>query len=424
MASARWAGSSGLHPVAGSMLRTADCIGWSGVEHRGFFLIADITGYTTYLGESELEHARQTLTDLLELVVDQTRPPLTVAQLEGDAVLSYALAEGFVTAQTFLERIEETYVEFRRAIDLMVLNNTCNCNACANVSALDLKFFLHYGSFAIQPVGDIRQLVGSDVNLIHRLLKNSVTVDTGIRAYLLLTEAAVTGLGVDTSAEAMVAHREAVPDFGEITVEVKDMHPVYEAAKRVGQAFYAPEDVLMTLATEVPLPIEHVWNYANQSEIRNIIIGSDRYEVMDRKNDRVGAGSTYQCYHGNMIVTQLVMEWLPFERVVLQQMAPIPGRRPTLSILDLRFAESYEGTRLSLIVTKPTGPLLQRSLARLMMTARRSRTQTDLDAFRDRIVEDYASKHQHQETQQGIPHSLIGSAARESVNESQADLRE
>lgn len=394
------------------------------MEHRGFFLIADITGYTTYLGESELEHARQTLTDLLELVVGQMRPPLTVAQLEGDAVLSYAFAEGFVTAQTFLERIEETYVEFRRAIDLMVLNNTCKCNACANVSTLDLKFFVHYGSFAIQPVGDVRQLVGSEVNLVHRLLKNSVTSDTGIRAYLLFTEAAVDALDLDTVAERMVGHQESVPDFGEMTVQVKDMHPVYEAAKRVAPTFYEPEDVLMTLATEVPLPIQHVWNYANQSEIRNIITGSDSYEVLDRKNERVGAGSTYQCYHGDMIVTQLVMEWLPFERVVLRQRAPLPGRRPTHSILDLRFTEIEGGTRLSLAVTKPTGPLLQRWLARLMMTARRSRTRADMDEFRARIVEDYASKHQHQETPQDFPDSLIGSAAHESLNESQAAFRE
>lgn len=201
----------------------------------------------------------RTLTDLLELVVDQTRPPLTVAQLKGDAVLSYAFTEGFVTAQTFLERIEETYVEFRRAIDLMVLNNTCKCNACANVSALDLKFFVHYGSFAIQPVGTITQLVGSDVNLIHRLLKNSVTSSTG-----------------------------------------------------------------KTLVTEIPMPLEHVWNYANQSRFRNVIIGSDSYEVVGRKNRRVGAGRTYQCYHGKVTVIQLVMEWLPFERVVLQQLIPIP----------------------------------------------------------------------------------------------------
>lgn len=36
----------------------------------------------------------------------------------------------------------------------MVLNNRCQCAACANVSALDLKFFVHYGEFAIQKLGD------------------------------------------------------------------------------------------------------------------------------------------------------------------------------------------------------------------------------------------------------------------------------
>lgn len=399
-----------------------NCIGWSGVEHRGFFLIADITGYTTYLGESELEHARQTLTDLLELVVDQTRPPLTVAQLEGDAVLSYAFTEGFVTAQTFLERIEETYVEFRRAIDLMVLNNTCKCNACANVSALDLKFFVHYGSFAIQPVGSITQLVGSDVNLVHRLLKNSVTSSTGIKAYLLLTEPALDALGLDSDAEETVAHLEVVPDFGEIAVMVKDMHPVYEATKGFERAFYEPEDVLMTLVTDIPMPLEHVWNYVNQSRFRNVIIGSDSFEVVDRKNGRVGAGSTYQCYHGKMTVTQLVMEWLPFERVVLQQLIPIPGRRPTHTIIDLQFSITDEGTRFSQTATKPTGPLLQRSLARLMMTARRSRTQADMDEFRGQILEDYAADHQHRETQGAIPSSLFETAASDSLEDSQADV--
>lgn len=392
------------------------------MERRGFFLIADITGYTMYLGESELEHARQTLTDLLELVVDQTRPPLTVAQLEGDAVLSYAFTEGFVTAQTFLERIEATYVEFRRAIDLMVLNNTCKCNACANVSALDLKFFVHYGSFAIQPVGSITQLVGSDVNLVHRLLKNSVTSSTGIRAYLLLTESAVGALGLDPDAEETVAHLEVVPDFGEITVMVKDMHPVYEATKLVERTFYGPEDVLMTLVTDIPMPLEHVWNYANQSEFRNVITGSDSYEVVDRKNGRVGSGSTYQCYHGKMNVIQLVMEWLPFERVVLQQLAPIPGRRPTHSIIDLRFSSTDEGTRLSLTATKPTGPFVQRSLARIMMTARRSRTRADMNEFRKQIIEDYTTDHQHQETQGAIPSSLFETAASDSLKDSQAHV--
>ena len=169
------------------------------------------------------------------------------------------------------------------------------------------------------------------------------------------------------------------------------------------------------------MPIEHVWNYANQSRFRNLIIGSDSYEVLDRKNGRVAAGSTYQCYHGKMIVNQLVMEWLPFQRVALQQLIPMPGRRPTQTILDLQFAPIDEGTRLSQTATKPTGPLIQRSLAKLMMTARRSRAQADMDEFRDRIVEDYTANHQHQETHWEFASSAIKAAAFDSLKHNQAN---
>ena len=42
--------------------------------YEGYLLIADITGYTRYLSASELEHAQETLTALLELLVENTRP--------------------------------------------------------------------------------------------------------------------------------------------------------------------------------------------------------------------------------------------------------------------------------------------------------------------------------------------------------------
>ncbi len=360
-------------------------------EHRGFVLIADITGYTTYLTESELVHAQGTLTDLLELLVDHTRPPFVVAQLEGDAVMSYAFEDGFVDAQTFLERVEETYVEFRRAIDLMVLNNTCQCNACANVSALDLKFFVHHGTFVIQPVGDVRQLVSADINLIHRLLKNTVTSATGHKAYLLLTQPVVEGLGLDPEIEGFSPHAETVPDFGELSVWVKDMHPAYQEARESERRLYEPGQVLATLEVDIPLPVEQVWAYANQSEFRNEIIGSDSYEILDRRSGRVSEGSTYLCYHGKMTVTQVVLDWVPFRRVALRQFM-FPGRRPTTTILDLRFSPSDAGTRFSEVVIRPAGPPLRRLVAGLMLRRAGTGAQKWMEAFRDRIVEDYHSR--------------------------------
>jgi uncharacterized protein YndB with AHSA1/START domain len=386
----------------------------SDVEKRGFVLIADITGYSAYLGDSELEHAQQTLTDLLEVLLDQAQYPFVFSQLEGDAVMSYALASDVEDPQQFLERMEETYVEFRRAIDLMVLNNTCQCAACANVGSLDLKFFVHFGSFVIQPVSELNQLVGSDVNLIHRLLKNTVTAETGIRAYLLLTEPAVNALALDPVHEEMVSHPEETTDFDVIKVWVRDMHPVYENANSERRSFYEPDQLLLSIDTVIPVPIEEVWRYSNQSEFRNTIIGSDSYDVVDRRGVRVGEGSTYQCYHGNMTVKQLVLDWRPFQRVILEQLVPLPGK-PTTSIIEFTFEETANGTRFTETVAKPTGPPVQRLLATAMMTARRKRSQTDLEAFRDQVTADYLASHQIDGEPVQIDQALIRSAAANSL---------
>lgn len=84
----------------------------------GVLLIADITGYTVYLRDSELEHAHGVLSDLISVLVAGTRPPLTVSNLQGDAVFSYGI-EVAVGGQTFVEMVESTYVAFRRALDEM-----------------------------------------------------------------------------------------------------------------------------------------------------------------------------------------------------------------------------------------------------------------------------------------------------------------
>ena len=176
---------------------------------HGYFLIADITGYTQYLNASELEHAQQTLTALLNLLISRTKPPLIISRLAGDAVISYGLRDAFLQGQTFVEMLEDTYVGFRRAIDLMVRNTTCPCNACRNIKSLDLKFFVHYGEFGVQKLDAHDELIGSDVNMIHRLLKNSVKEKTGIQAYTLYTDAAIRQLGLTDAIGSLVPHQES-----------------------------------------------------------------------------------------------------------------------------------------------------------------------------------------------------------------------
>ena len=164
---------------------------------RGCLLIADITGYTGFLNESELEHAQDSLTSLLNVLIGHTKPPLAISRLEGDAVISYALQRSFTQGQVLVDMIEATYVSFRQALERMVLNTTCTCNACRNIANLDLQFFVHHGEFMRQALGGHDELVGRDVNIVHRIAKNTIAATTGIRAYTAYTRQAIDGLGLD-----------------------------------------------------------------------------------------------------------------------------------------------------------------------------------------------------------------------------------
>lgn len=391
-----------------------------GVEHLGYILIADITGYTVYLNESELDHAKGTLTDLLELLIEETKPPLVINRLEGDAVFSYGLDEGFLSAQTFLESIEDTYVAFRRAIELMVLNNTCECSACANVSKLDLKFFLHHGTFALQTVGDNEELMGTDVNVIHRLLKNSVTEDTGIRAYILCTDAAESALGLDGLSETLVEHTENVADFGEVRVWIRDMHPVYEARRDEAASELSPDEVVAEDHIEIAVPREVVWDYLNQTEFRNYLLGSDRFEVQKKNDGLIGPGSVYQCYHGKKQISQVVLDWQPFERILVQTRPPLPGRRPAVFTTSVRLEPTANGTRMEMLHGDPSGPRLKKALIRRMLTSSKMRDQSrrDLEEFRSRIESDHSVRRSRLHSPAELPHDLIGAAAAASLRDS------
>ena len=56
---------------------------------HGYLVIADISGFTSYLAKVELEHAHEILTDLLETIVKELKTLLTICKLEGDAVFAY-----------------------------------------------------------------------------------------------------------------------------------------------------------------------------------------------------------------------------------------------------------------------------------------------------------------------------------------------
>ena len=359
-------------------------------EQQGFLFVSDITGYTAYLNQSELEHARGTLTDLMGVLIEASGRPLTVAKLEGDAVFSYGFADAFSSGQTFLELVETTYVRFRRAIASMVLNNTCQCNACANVRSLDLKFVVHYGKFLFQDFGDRTDLIGPDVNLLHRLMKNSVTEVLGVTAYCLYTEAAAEKLEIQ-DLDGLRDHEEHIEDFGAIRVVVQDMEPAYEQASATDGISLNEDEIIHVMEHEFPMNSAALWDYLTDPHYRNILIGTERQEITGRVGGRIDVGTVYQCYHGNKVTPQTIIEWTPFNRVVTEDTLPKPLIGKGIAVVELE--PKAEGT---LVVRKLGGlalPGWARVLGRIFLVPMIRRMQSQaFDKFVDVVTEDWERK--------------------------------
>lgn len=95
------------------------------------------------------------------------------------------------------------------------------CIACTILPTLELKFVIHQGSFVIQEVADRERLVGPAVNLVHRLLKNEISQQTGMRGYLFVTDAAAASLALPS--QAGQPYQEHYADVGAVAGTVIDI---------------------------------------------------------------------------------------------------------------------------------------------------------------------------------------------------------
>lgn len=357
------------------------------MTQQGFLIISDITGYSKYVNESELEHARDSLTQLLSLLIHHTKSPLVLSKLEGDAVFSYAPAGGFLQGQSLLDMIESTYAAFRKALELMVINTTCPCNACRNLPNLDLKFFVHYGSFMTQKLGQYTELVGNDVNLVHRLAKNHIKEQTGFKAYAAFTQSVMDSLGLGDLQNSLTPHRETFADVGEVQMYVHDMHKVWERLKDGIRIEVRPEEALLIREHMFPVPPSICWEYLTKPEFRAIVLGASKMEARNLAQGRLAVDAVYYCYHGKMESQQCIVDWQPFEQYTIDGATPLGVSFYTTFKLEA----VNGGTRLTCLWGKARGAWIMCKISDLLQKMIFvSQTDQGMEKLRERTQQDLA----------------------------------
>jgi hypothetical protein len=283
----------------------------STVTQQGYLVIADISGYTSFVAKTELEHSHEILSDLLGVVCEKIESLLVIHKLEGDAVFAYASGTKIQRSETLLELIESTYAAFRDKQVSMKRATTCACKACQNIPTLDLKFIAHHGDYVIQHVRGIREMVGSDVNLVHRLVKNHVTETTGWRAYMMFTEQCLKRMKLDfDDAHVQVESYEHLAEVKTHTIDLQKRYREIVEARRVMLA-ETDGDIVLTLEFNVPPPI--AWEWMQDPAKRNLWVNNVVWSSGDRPKGRTGSGASNHCAHGKGVTSEVVLDWRPFE---------------------------------------------------------------------------------------------------------------
>ena len=153
------------------------------MENRGLLFIPDISGFTRFINETEIDHSRQIIQELLETLINANELGLELSEIEGDAILFYKFGEA-PSMEKLYKQVEKMFCSFHQSIIAYDQRRFCQCVACRSAINLTLKVITHYGEFVGYNIKSFSKLIGKDVIVAHQLLKNDIEQ----HEYWLVTE--------------------------------------------------------------------------------------------------------------------------------------------------------------------------------------------------------------------------------------------
>src|SRR5687768_11466609 len=116
------------------------------MENRGLLFIPDISGFTQFVNEVEIEHSRFIIQQLLEILIKANDSGLEISEVEGDAILFYKFGKR-QKLETLYKQVEKMFQAFHQYLIAYDNRKICQCKACISAVGLSLKVISHYGEF-------------------------------------------------------------------------------------------------------------------------------------------------------------------------------------------------------------------------------------------------------------------------------------
>ena len=285
----------------------------SATPETGFLILADLSGYTAYLSRGELEHAPAIAGDLLETIVGRLDPPFRLTKLEGDAAFLFA-EDGRADGSLLVDALEAAYLAFRRRLRSIDQASACECNSCRLAPRLDLKLFVHHGSYVRTSIAGREELAGPDVIVAHRLLKGDVAAAARGNGFALLTDAALAALGLDPASAGLVAAVEVIEHLGTVPVHVLDLEARWQLETAAQRLDLGDAPSVLDLEATIAADPATVWAHLTTPALRTLWEGP--LEITESSPDGFrGVGTTSQCVTGRLATLEEVVDWQPWDHV-------------------------------------------------------------------------------------------------------------
>jgi hypothetical protein len=282
------------------------------MAEEAHFLIADLSGYTAYLAASEPEHAPVIAGDFLSAVVARLRPLFRLEKLEGDGAFLHAPIDR-LDGRLLLDTLESAYVTFQHRLLSLRQATTCDCTSCKRMPDLDLKFVIHSGGYIRQRIAGREEMTGTDVIVVHRLLKSETPSRLGLSRYVLLTDAAVARLGLEPLALDLAEAVENIDHVGEVRVHILDLATRWSDERRRPRVVVSRQRALAEVEVQLPAAPPVVWEYLTAPRWRQLWEAAEPLTPFTAEADRGVA-----CVTGRLATLETILDWRPFESFAAQ----------------------------------------------------------------------------------------------------------
>src|SRR3982751_6811027 len=135
--------------------------------------IPDITGFTRFMAETNLEFSKKIIPPLLRNLVSSNILNLKVGEVEGDAILFYRYG-ALPSFKELVDQCKNFYIKFNEQLESLKIEFPGDFAKYISANKLALKIIVHAAEMTSTHIEGLIKLIGEDLVVVHKLLKNSV----------------------------------------------------------------------------------------------------------------------------------------------------------------------------------------------------------------------------------------------------------